>query len=43
MLSLPDASFNWIIVLLITGIIGGLASGFCGLSGFLFKEAVKKN
>jgi hypothetical protein len=43
MLSLPDASFNWIIVLLITGIIGGLASGFSGLSGFLFKEAVKKN
>jgi hypothetical protein len=28
---------------LITGIIGGLASGFSGLSGFLFKEAVKKS
>jgi hypothetical protein len=41
MLSLPDTSFNWMIVLLLSGIIGGLASGFSGLSGFLFKEAVK--
>lgn len=43
MLSLPDTSFNWTIVLLLTGIIGGLASGVSGLSGFLFREAVKKN
>jgi len=43
MLNLPDTSFNWIIVLLLSGIIGGLASGFSGLSGFYFKEAVKKS
>lgn len=43
MLSLPETSFNWIIVLVLTGIIGGLASGFSGLSGFYFKEAIKKS
>jgi hypothetical protein len=43
MLKLPETSFNWIIVLLLSGIIGGLASGFSGLSGFFLKEAIKRS
>lgn len=40
MLNLPDNSINWIIVLLLTGIIGGLASGFSALAGFFAKDAI---
>ena len=40
MLNLPENSVNWIIVLLLTGIIGGLASGFSALAGFFAKEAI---
>jgi hypothetical protein len=40
MLNLPDSSMNWIIVLLLTGIIGGLASGFSALAGFYAKDAM---
>ncbi|MDP3468881.1 MAG: hypothetical protein Q8S11_11140 [Daejeonella sp.] len=43
MLNLPDTSLKWIIVLLLTGIIGGLAAGFSGLSGYYVKEAVRKS
>jgi len=43
MLKLPATSLNWLIVLLLSGIIGGLAAGISGLTGFLFKEAIKKN
>ena len=39
MLKLPDSSVNWIFVLVITGIIGGLASGFSALAGFYVKDA----
>ncbi|MFA6944482.1 MAG: hypothetical protein WC220_01155 [Pedobacter sp.] len=43
MLKLPETSFNWVIVLLVSGITGGLASGFSALSGFYFREAIKKS
>lgn len=39
MLTLPDLSFNWLIVLLISCLIGGLASGLSALAGYYFKEA----
>jgi len=42
MLKLPDSSLNWLFVLVISGIIGGLASGFSALSGFYFKDAFGK-
>lgn len=40
MLSLPETSINWIIVLLITGITGGLAGGFCALAGYYFRQVL---
>jgi hypothetical protein len=40
MLGLPDTSINWIIVLLITGLIGGLAAGFCSLAGYFVRQAM---
>ena len=42
MLMLPDLSFNWIIILLITGIIGGLAAGLSALAGFYSRQAISK-
>lgn len=41
MLMLPSHSFNWIIVLLITGIVGGLVSGISALSGFYSSAAIQ--
>ena len=40
MMMLPDASFNWIILLIITGLIGGITSGFCALAGFYLRRAL---
>jgi hypothetical protein len=40
MLNLPENPNNWIIVLLLSGIIGGLASGFSALAGFFAKDAL---
>ncbi len=42
MLMLPDLSYNWIIVMLITGIIGGLAAGLSALAGFYSQQAISK-
>jgi len=42
MFMLPFSEFNWIVILLITGIIGGLAAGFAGLAGFYFRGLVTK-
>ena len=42
MFMLPDLSFNWIIVLLITGLIGGIAAGFSALAGYYFKQLAAK-
>lgn len=43
MLMLPENSFNWIIVLLITGIVGGLVGGFSALAGFYSAAAFRAN
>jgi hypothetical protein len=43
MLMLPANSFNWLIVLLVTGIIGGLVGGFSALGGFYTAAAVGTN
>src|SRR5665647_2733200 len=40
LLGLPELSFNWILVLAVTGIVGGLVSGFAALAGFYFKKAI---
>ena len=40
MLGLPETTINWIIVLLISGIIGGLAAGFCSLAGYYVRQAM---
>lgn len=42
LLGLPDLAFNWLILLLITGIIGGLVAGFAALAGFYFKPSKTK-
>jgi hypothetical protein len=34
MLMLPSSSFNWIIILLVTGIVGGLVAALAALAGF---------
>lgn len=34
MLMLPNWSFNWIIILLVTGLIGGFVGGLAALAGF---------
>ena len=41
-LMLPQSSFNWIFVLLITGLIGGLVAGFSALSGYYLRLALIK-
>lgn len=40
MLGLPDTTINWILVLLITGIIGGLTAGFCSLAGYYVRQTM---
>lgn len=40
MLTLPSSSFSWLIVLIISGVIGGLAAGFSALAGRYAKEAL---
>lgn len=40
MLNLPETSVNWAIVLLLTGIIGGLAAAFSALAGFYSRRAI---
>ena len=39
MLTLPESGFNWVILVIITGIIGGLVAGLSAFAGFQFKEA----
>jgi hypothetical protein len=43
MLMLPSNSFNWIIVLLVTGLVGGLVAGLSALAGFYSSAAVKND
>ncbi|WP_395803416.1 hypothetical protein [Daejeonella sp.] len=40
MLTLPSSSLSWLIVLVISGVIGGLAAGFSALAGLYAKEAI---
>ena len=40
MFGLPDTTLNWVIVLLISGVIGGLTAGFCSLAGFYLRQAM---
>ena len=43
MFMLPDWSFSWILVLLITCILGGLTAGMAAVSGYLVRKAwIKK-
>lgn len=39
MLKLPAGAFNWVLVLLISGILGGIAAGFCGTAGYYIHAA----
>ena len=41
MLMLPQNSFNWIIILLITGIIGGLVAACAALAGYYVKDVIE--
>ncbi len=43
MFMLPPGSFNWIFMLLATGIIGGLVGGISALAGFLSANAFKSH
>ena len=38
MLMLPDTGFNWLIVLLVSALIGALAGGFAALAGYSCSE-----
>jgi hypothetical protein len=40
MLGLPETGFNWLIVLLVAGLTGALAGGFCALAGHYFRQAM---
>ena len=41
MFMLPPGSFNWIVMLLATGILGGLVGGISALAGFMSGNAFK--
>jgi hypothetical protein len=43
MLTLPSSSLSWLIVLVISGLIGGLAAGFSALAGRYAKEAISSS
>ncbi|HUH32300.1 MAG TPA: hypothetical protein VLZ28_00020 [Daejeonella sp.] len=40
MLTLPASSFGWIVILLVSGIVGGLAAGLSALAGFYSRGAL---
>jgi len=42
MFKFPEQGFNWLIILFLTGCIGGLAAGVSGLAGFYCRQAVSK-
>lgn len=42
MLMLPESSFNWIILVIISACIGGLVAGLSALAGFQFKQSFLK-
>ena len=38
MFMLPKLTFNWLIMLLLTGLIGGVVAGFAAVTGFYFRR-----
>lgn len=42
MFMLPESSFSWIIMLLISGLIGGITAGVSALAGFYCRQAFTK-
>ena len=40
MLMLPDLQFSWLIVLLISALVGALAAGFAALAGYFFRNTL---
>jgi hypothetical protein len=40
MLTLPASSFGWLIILLVTGVVGGLVAGVSALAGFYSRAAL---
>jgi len=42
MLMLPESSFTWIIVALLSALVGGLAAGLAALTGFFSRAAFIK-
>lgn len=43
MLTLPGQNYNWMTVLFITGLIGGLVAGFSALAGFYCRKAFERS
>ncbi len=41
MLMLPETGFNWLLVLIISALIGALAAGFSALAGYYFQAALR--
>lgn len=42
MLTLPPSGFNWLILVFLTGLIGGLVAGVSAYAGLQFREAFLK-
>lgn len=42
MLTLPESAFNWAILVVLTGLIGGLVAGLSAFAGFQFRDAFLK-
>lgn len=42
MMMLPFSEVNWLIILFITGLTGGLVAGFSGLSGFYIQRLARR-
>lgn len=42
MLMLPFAEMNWMLVLLATGLVGGLAAGMAGMAGYYLRGLVTR-
>lgn len=42
MLTLPPSSFNWLILVILTGFIGGLVAGLSAFAGYQFRDAFLK-
>ncbi len=43
MFMLPGLRFNWLIIVFLTGLIGGFVAGLAALTGFYFKKIAMKD